>query len=153
MAEPAADDNILTGQVVDAAIAVHRALGPGLLESIYEQCLVCELEMRGLNVLRQVAMDVVYRDVRLNGGFRMDMLVDRRVVVEVKAGDRLLPIHKAQLLTYLKLSGLQLGLLINFNVLHLRDGLRRVVQTPDPLRLRASAVPSTGGHRYAASGN
>ncbi len=151
--KPVADDNVLTGQIVDAAVAVHRALGPGLLESVYEQCLACEIEMRGLTVSRQVVMDVVYRDLRLNGGFRMDLLVDRRVAVEVKAGERLLPIHKAQLLTYLKLSGLKLGLLINFNVLHLRDGLRRVIQTPDPLRFCASAVQSAVGPGQAASGN
>src|SRR5882762_7980780 len=118
--EPDGADNSVSGMIVDAAVLVHRTLGPGLLESVYEQCLAYELETRGLAIARQVAVDLIYRDVRLDAGFRMDLLVDQRVVVEVKACEKLLPIHKSQLLTYLKLSGVRLGLLVNFNVPRLR---------------------------------
>ena len=142
VAEPSPDDNSLTGAIVDAAMLVHRTLGPGLLESVYEQCLACELEMRGMSVSRQVEVDVVYRDLRLDAGFRMDLVIGNRVIVEIKHCEKLLPVHKSQLLTYLKLSGLGLGLLINFNVPRLRDGLHRVIQTPPPLRLCASASQS-----------
>lgn len=144
VAEPGPDDNSLTGAIVDAAVLVHRTLGPGLLETVYEQCLACELELRGLAVSRQVAVGVVYRDLRLDAGFRMDLVVGDRVIVEIKHCEKLLPVHKSQLLTYLKLSGLGLGLLINFNVPRLRDGLHRVVQTPSPQRLCASASQSAG---------
>ncbi|MBX9699362.1 MAG: GxxExxY protein [Acetobacteraceae bacterium] len=114
-------------QVVDAALAVHRALGPGLLESIYEQCLARELEMRGVPHARQVAVPVRYRGLELEGGFRIDLLVGGVVVVEVKAVEQLLPIHEAQLLTYLKLTNLRVGLLINFNVPLLKHGIRRLI--------------------------
>ena len=143
--EPETGDNSLTGAIVDAAVLVHRTLGPGLLESVYEQCLACELELRGLPVLRQVSADVVYRNIRLDAGFRMDLVVGGRVVVEIKNCEKLLPVHKSQLLTYLKLSGIRLGLLINFNVPRLRDGLHRVVQSSPPLRLCASAFQSNLG--------
>ncbi len=106
---------------------VHRTLGPGLLESVYEQCLACELGVRGLSVQRQVAVPVLYRDIRINAGIRMDMVVNHLIVIEIKACERSLPVHEAQLLTYLKLSGHHLGLLINFNVPRIKDGLRRVV--------------------------
>jgi GxxExxY protein len=119
--------NEVTGTVVDAAMKVHTALGPGLLESAYEACLVYELRKRGLKVLAQVALPVVYEDVRLDAGYRIDLLVEDAVVVELKAVERLVPVHEAQLLSYLKLSGKKAGLLINFNVLHLKDGIKRVV--------------------------
>lgn len=141
--EPTVDDNSLTGGIIDAALLVHRTLGPGLLESVYEQCLACELGARGVTVSRQVVVPVSYRDIRIDAGFRMDLVVDGTVVVEVKASEKLLPVHKAQLLTYLKLSGHRLGLLMNFNVPRLRDGIHRLVLTSNPLRLCASAVSSS----------
>jgi len=111
---------------VDAAYAVHRALGPGLLESVYEICLVHELVKRGLNVERQVSLPVVYDSIRLDAGLRLNLLVEKQVVVELKAVELLLPVHKAQVLTYLKLSSHRLGLLINFNVSLIKDGIQRV---------------------------
>jgi GxxExxY protein len=114
-------------QVVDAAFAVHVALGPGLLESIYEACLVHELHQRGYKAERQLLLPVVYRNLRLDAGLRLDLVVERRVVVELKAVESILPVHKAQLLTYLKLSGYRLGLLINFNSVLIKDGTHRVV--------------------------
>lgn len=114
--------------VVDSAIAVHRALGPGLLETVYEQCLAYELASRGIGIQRQVAVPVQYRDLRIEAGFRMDMLIGGCVIVEAKAVEKLLPVHAAQILTYLKLTGHRLGLLINFNVPLLKDGLRRLIR-------------------------
>ncbi len=114
-------------QVVDAAFAVHSALGPGLLESVYETCLAHELGKRGLGVERQLPLPVVYDGVLLEAALRLDLLVAGCVVVELKAVDQLLPVHQAQVLTYLKLSGHRLGLLINFNVPRIRDGIRRLV--------------------------
>ena len=116
--------------VVDAAVAVHRELGPGLLESTYEACLAYELGGQGLAIERQKELPVVYRDVRLDCGYRIDMLVEGKVVLELKAIDQLLPIHEAQLLSYLKLSGCKLGLLINFNVKLLTEGLKRIANGP-----------------------
>ena len=117
----------ITEQIIGAAIAVHRALGPGLLESAYEACLAFELTERGLKVERQKPLPVVYRGVRLECGYRLDLLVEDVVIVEIKSVDALAPIHKAQMLSYLKLAGLKVGLLINFNVKVLTDGVRRVV--------------------------
>jgi GxxExxY protein len=142
VSEPTAEEDHVARQVVDAAFAVHSALGPGLLESVYEQCLACELGIRGLSVGRQVGVPVVYRDTRIDVGFRMDLVVNRALVVEVKASERLLPVHEAQLLMYLKLSGYRLGLLINFNVPRLKSGLRRVILSTPPWRLGALAVPA-----------
>lgn len=119
--------NQITENIIGAAIDVHRALGPGLLESAYEACLVFELAQRGLKVEQQRPLPVVYREVRLDCGYRLDLLVEDAVIVEVKAVDRLAPIQEAQLLSYLKLSGCKVGLLINFNVTVLKNGLRRVV--------------------------
>jgi len=119
--------NEISGQVVDAAMKVHTALGPGLLENAYEACLEHELGKRGLRVKRQVALPVVYDGVQIDLGYRLDLLVEDAVIVELKAADRIAPIHEAQLLSYLRLSGKKLGLLINFNVLHLKDGMRRMV--------------------------
>jgi len=131
--------NRITESIIGAAIEVHRALGPGLLESAYEACLTFELMQRGLKVEQQKPLPVVYREVKLDCGYRLDLLVEEAVIVEVKAVDRLAPIHQAQLLSYLRLSGCKVGLLINFNVKVLKDGIRRVVNDfPDsPRSLRA----------------
>ena len=127
--------NRITERIIGAAIEVHRDLGPGLLESAYESCLAFELVERGLKVEQQKPLPVVYREVKLDCGYRLDLLVEEAVIVEVKAVDRLAPIHKAQLLAYLRLSGCKVGLLINFNVKVLKDGIRRVVNSfPDSPR-------------------
>jgi len=126
--------NRVTESVIGAAIEVHRALGPGLLESAYEACLAFELAQRGLKVEQQKPLPVVYREVKLDCGYRLDLFVEEAVIVEVKAVDRLAPIHQAQLLSYLKLSGCKVGLLINF-VKILKDGIRRMVNDfPDSQR-------------------
>ena len=119
--------NEISAQVVDAAIRVHSVLGPGLLENAYEACLAHELQKRGLSVERQLGLPVVYEGVRIDLGYRLDLLVEQRVIVELKAVDTLTHLHQAQLLSYLKLSGKKVGLLINFNVLRLKNGLRRMV--------------------------
>ena len=112
---------------MDAAMQVHSALGPGLLESAYQTCLAYELRNRGFRVRAQHPMPIVYRDVRIDIGYKADLLVDDVVVVELKAVAKVLPIHVAQLLSYLKLSGFRVGLLINFHALHLKDGITRMV--------------------------
>ena len=117
----------LTSQIIGAAIEVHRVLGPGLLESAYEVCMFKELEAHGLSVVAQVPIPVVYKGDRLDAGFRIDLLVEQRIVVELKAVEKLMPVHTAQLITYLKLSGHEVGLIINFNVPVLRDGIKRIV--------------------------
>jgi GxxExxY protein len=114
-------------EIVDAAIAVHRELGPGLLESAYEQCLAFELVRRGLKVERQKVLPVIYQELQIDAGYRIDLLVQDRVVVELKAVEKLETIHEAQVLTYLKLSRCRIGLLLNFNVRLLQDGIRRLV--------------------------
>lgn len=116
----------LATRIIDGAFEVHSALGPGLLESVYEVCLVHELAKLGLPVRRQVPLPVRYDGLELEVGFRIDLLVADLVVVEIKSIERVLPIHGAQVLTYLKLSDLRLGLLLNFNVVHMRDGVKRV---------------------------
>ena len=113
--------------IVDAAIRVHRALGPGLLESVYEACLTYELRRRGLRVETQVPVDIRYEELTLDGGLRLDLLVEGLVIIELKALERLLPVHDAQLLTYLKLSGRRLGFLLNFNVPAMKNGISRFV--------------------------
>jgi len=124
----------ITENIIGAAIEVHRALGPGLLESAYEACLTFELVQRGLKVEQQKPLPVIYQEVKLDCGYRLDLLVEESVIVEVKAVDRLAPIHQAQLLSYLRLSGCKVGLLMNFNVKVMKDGIRRVVNDfPDPL--------------------
>jgi GxxExxY protein len=120
--------NLVARQVVDAAFAVHSELGPGLLESVYEVCFAFELGRRQLKWARQVAVPIVYGDVRLAAGLRLDLVVDNRVIVELKTVEALAPVHTAQMLSYLKLSNLRLGLLINFNVPVIRDGIRRIVR-------------------------
>lgn len=114
--------------VVDAAFKVHSTLGPGLLESVYEACLAHELGKRGLPVSRQVAIPVVYDDIRLDAGFRIDLLVADQLIVEVKASEQRNTLFEAQLLTYLKLTRKRLGLLINFNVPQIKDGIKRLVR-------------------------
>ena len=116
----------LTGEIVDAGLKVHRALGPGLLESAYEHCLAFELSSRGLDVERQVAMPIVYRGVRMDAVYRLDLVVRKEVIVEVKAVEAISPLHEAQLLTYLRLSDLLIGYLLNFNVKLFKDGVRRL---------------------------
>jgi GxxExxY protein len=119
--------NEISGGVIDAAMKVHSALGCGLLESVYETCLAHELASRGLLVKKQVVMPIRYEGVVLDTGYRLDLLVEDIVVVEIKAVEKLQPLYSAQLLTYLKLGGYELGLLMNFNTVHLRDGIRRVM--------------------------
>ena len=113
--------------LLGCAIKVHTALGPGLLESTYEACLIHELAKAGLKADRQVALPVVYDGARLDAGYRIDVLVANLVVVELKVAERILPLHSAQLLSYLKLSGKRLGYLLNFNVVHMRQGIKRVL--------------------------
>jgi GxxExxY protein len=121
--------NHVSGIIVDAAMKVHSALGPGLLESAYEACLTRELRKRGLRVESQVPIAVVYDGETLDVGYRADLIIDGLVLVELKSVEAVLPVHKAQLLSYLRLSGKQVGLLINFNVEHLRDGIKRVINS------------------------
>jgi GxxExxY protein len=128
MNEPGAHEDWLAKQAVDSAFAVHKVLGPGLLESVYEECLCYELGVRGIDAQRQVQQPLTYKEVRLSSGYRLDLLVGGLIVVEVKAVEVLLPVHTAQLLTYLKLSRFRLGLLINFNVPLIRDGIRRLIR-------------------------
>jgi GxxExxY protein len=117
----------VTGQIVDAALGVHSALGPGLLENAYRACLAYELRKRGFKVLTEVELPVIYDGIRIDVGYRVDLIVERVVVVEVKAVSKLAPIHEAQLLSYLKLGGYRVGLLINFHSARLKDGIRRMM--------------------------
>jgi GxxExxY protein len=119
--------NDVSAQIVDAAMHVHSALGPGLLESAYESCLAFELAGRRLVINRQVELPVVYRGHRVDAGYRIDLLVENLVIVEIKAVDSIASIHEAQLLSYLKLSNKPLGLLLNFNVVHMKNGIKRLV--------------------------
>lgn len=121
--------NELTGQIIGAAIEVHRCLGPGLLESAYEACLAFELEALGLAVERQKALPLVYKGLHLDHGYRLDLLVEQQVIVELKVVDQIAPVHEAQVLSYLRFSGCKVGLLLNFNVKLLRDGIRRFIRS------------------------
>lgn len=123
---PASTETVATA-IIDAAMHVHMALGPGLLESVYEACLCHELARRGVPFRRQVDLPIVYEGIRLESGLRLDLLVSNCVVVELKAVDALLPLHEAQVLTYLKLSGHRLGLLLNFNTPLMKHGIKRLV--------------------------
>ena len=114
-------------QIVDACFKVHSALGPGLLESVYEVCLAHEFQKRGLAFDRQKVLPVVYDGVQIESGLRLDFLVEKRVIVEMKAIEEIAPVHQAQVLTYLKLTGTRLGLLVNFNVSRIKDGLKRII--------------------------
>jgi len=135
MVTEAEELNQITDKISGAAIKVHRALGPGLLESAYEACLTFELVEAGLSVEQQKPLPLIYRDVKLDCGYRLDLFVNGKVIVEVKAIERLAPIHKAQLLSYLKLSGCKVGLLINSNGLVLKEGIHRGVNNfPDSPR-------------------
>jgi GxxExxY protein len=118
--------NKITEAIIGAAIEVHRALGPGLLESAYVTCLVYELRERGLKVLQEVPLPLVYKEVKLDCGYRLDLVVNDAVIVEVKSVESLAPIHEAQLLSYLKLADCKVGLLINFNVKMLKHGIKRL---------------------------
>jgi GxxExxY protein len=120
------DINKLSGMIIEAAMKVHSALGPGLLESAYEACLLHELRKLKVKVLSQVSLPVLYDGVEIDAGYRIDLTVEDRIIVEMKAVEKILPIHEAQILSYLKLSGKKLGLLINFNVVHLRNGIKRM---------------------------
>lgn len=117
----------LTGEVIGAAIEVHRVLGPGLLESAYEKALLCELKERGLMVEEQKPLPVRYKSVEIDCAYRIDLLVEQNLIIELKSADHLLPIHEAQLLTYMKLADISKGLLLNFNVRRLKDGIKRMV--------------------------
>ena len=121
------DWNQISGEIVDAAMKVHSALGPGLLESAYAACLRHELIKRGLRVASEVPVPVVYDGIKLEAGYKLDLLVEDTVVVELKAIEALAPIHQAQIISYLKLAGKPIGLLINFHSLHLKDGIKRFV--------------------------
>lgn len=119
----------LTHAIIGAAIEIHRELGPGLLESVYQRCMFYELQQRQLLVAQEVMQPIYYKEINCDNGLRIDLLVNQQVIVELKSVTKLLPIHKAQLVTYLRLSGLQLGLLINFNVKRLTEGVERVIYT------------------------
>jgi GxxExxY protein len=121
-------ENELTKEIIGAAIEVHRTLGPGLLEGVYEECLVTELNLRGISYERQKRVAIEYKGRQIAADLKLDILIDDRIVVELKAVETLLPVHGAQLLTYLRLTGKQLGLLINFHVPVLHQGVRRVVR-------------------------
>ena len=121
------DENALSNDVIGAAIEVHRQVGPGLLEAIYQECMAYELKVRGLKVAREVTLPVRYKKLEFPAAYRADMIVEDRLILELKAVDILLPVHAAQLLSYLRMSQLKLGLLINFNVSQLKDGIKRIV--------------------------
>ena len=120
------DINHLTGKVIGAAIEVHKTLGPGLLESVYEECLCRELQLSKISYERQKGLPVEYKGAMLDCGYRLDLVVEGRLIVELKSCDTLQPIHEAQLLTYLKITNIKIGLLINFNVPVLKDGIKRM---------------------------
>ena len=122
-------ENELATQVIGSAIIVHRALGPGLLESAYKECLFYELIKKGLYVEKEKPLPLIYEEIRLDCGYRLDLIVENKLIVEIKAVEGLNEIHLAQVLTYLKVSGCKLGLLMNFNVLKIKDGIRRVIKT------------------------
>jgi GxxExxY protein len=121
------EQNDITYKIIGCVYKVHSELGPGLLESTYEVCLEHELRKEGLKVERQKALPVVYDGIKLDAGYRIDLLVENQIILELKAVDEIAPIHKAQLMTYLKLSELQVGLLLNFNVLDMKKGINRII--------------------------
>src|SRR5579863_8449707 len=121
------ENDPFTEKVIGSAIEVHRQLGPGLLESAYEECLCFELQQAEIGFRRQVPLPVIYKSIRLDCGYRLDLLVEDQVIVELKTVERLLPIHEAQMLTYMKVSGIRTGLLLNFNSSVLKDGIRRLL--------------------------
>lgn len=117
----------VASEIVDAALKVHKTLGPGLLESVYETCLAFELEKRGLSIKKQLALPIIYEDIKLDAGLRLDLLVENCVIIELKAVENINSLFEAQLLTYLKLSGVRLGFLINFNVPLIKQGIKRII--------------------------
>lgn len=121
------EENEISYRIIGAAIEIHKNIGPGLLESAYENALSYDLKKMGFSVLQQVPMPFIYKEISMDVGYRLDMVVDNKVIVEIKAVETLLPVHYSQLLTYLKLSGLKLGLLINFNSKSLKDNIHRIV--------------------------
>jgi len=121
------DENDISRIIVDCAYHIHLELGPGLLESVYEKVLIYELEKKGLNIDNQVAIPVRYHEISLELGFRADLIIENKIIIELKSVEEILPVHKKQLLTYLKLTGLKLGLLINFNSNLIKDGITRIV--------------------------
>jgi GxxExxY protein len=123
------EDNEITNRIIGAAIEVHKTLGPGLLESAYQECLYYELKFRDLNVLKEVPLPVVYKEIRLDHGYRLDLLVENRIVVELKTVENFTDVHFAQVLTYLKLGGYNLGLLMNFHTSLLKSGIKRIINT------------------------
>lgn len=123
-------DNEITNLIIGSAIEVHRTLGPGLLESAYQECLLFELKSKGLEVKKEVALPVVYKEVRLDHGYRIDLLVENRIVLELKTVEGFTDVHFAQVLTYLKLGGYDLGLLINFHTSLLKNGIKRIINKP-----------------------
>jgi GxxExxY protein len=131
----------LTGRVIGLAIKVHKAVGPGLLEQVYEDCLCHEMALDGLEFQRQVELSLIYDGFRLPRAYRADIVVEGTIILEIKSIEQILPVHEAQLLTYLRLSGCGVGLLLNFNTALLKNGLRRFVQTSSPRTLGASCAP------------
>ena len=119
--------NEITSKIIGCAIEVHRNLGPGLLESAYEECLAFELTKKGFNIKRQQAVPVIYKEIKLDYGYRIDILVENSVVVELKSVDAINPVHEAQILTYMKFANKNIGLLINFNVTVLKSGIKRYI--------------------------
>lgn len=120
-------ENEISRDIIGCAIDIHKALGPGLLESTYLTCLVYDLKQKGYQIDEQLGLPLIYKDVKMDTGFRLDLLVEKKVIVEIKSVEMLNDVHTAQVLTYLKLSGVTLGLLINFNVTKLKDGIKRLV--------------------------
>jgi GxxExxY protein len=121
------ENDLLTERIIGFAIEVHRQLGPGLLESAYEECLCFELRQAGIAFRQQLPLPVIYKSIQLDCGYRLDIVIESRLILELKTVERLLPIHEAQLLTYMKLSGIRTGLLLNFNTAVLKDGVRRLM--------------------------
>ncbi len=117
----------LATELVDAAYAVHSELGPGLLESVYERCLCHELSLRGIEFERQVVLPIAFKDLVIDGGLRLDLIMDRQIIVELKAVEKIITVHRAQILTYMKLAGYRLGFLVNFNVPRIKDGIERLI--------------------------
>ena len=121
------NENEMSGKIIGSAIEVHKALGPGLLESAYKECLYYKLFQSGLNIVKEKAMPLVFDDVKLECGYRIDLLVENKIIIEIKSVEALNDVHLAQTLTYMKLGNYKLGLLINFNVIKLKDGIKRVI--------------------------
>ncbi len=123
-------DNKLTQKIIGAAIDVHRSLGPGLLESAYQECLFYELKSMGLKVVKEIGLPIIYKEVKLDHGYRIDLLVENQVVIELKTVETFTDVHSAQILTYMKLGNYPLGLLINFHTKLLKNGIKRFINTP-----------------------